>query len=164
MQNTKDTFLMALRDRLATVNPERTCVVRGMRSPAVLAEENELVRGDGELPAETFVLRWMEPAMDETEAMPMVSLPCEIAYWTEGSALAAGMDRGRVLSAMDGELRQMLQPGTTRKRDYSSAPATDLQTFVFWGEVSLDKTVMKGSRMSRVAQVTVLGIEEAGEA
>jgi hypothetical protein len=38
MQNAKDSFYMALRTRLATINPERTILLRGALRPGILAE------------------------------------------------------------------------------------------------------------------------------
>ena len=182
MQNTKDSFLLMLRDRLSVVNPERTCVVRGATRAAVLAAENELASAEPEAgevwPAETFVVRWGEPYVDTSEAMPLLSLPCEIAYWTVGSDLAAGMDRGRVLTAMDGELRQMLLPAFTAKQDCRTLPPTPMRTNVFWSAASFGAVVKTklatgiskagrveaaGAKLSRVARLTVFGLEEAGE-
>ena len=42
MQDARDTFFVALRTRLAAINPERTIVLRGQIRPGVLVEENEL--------------------------------------------------------------------------------------------------------------------------
>ncbi len=39
MQNAKDSFYMALRTRLAAINPERTILLRGAVRPGILAEE-----------------------------------------------------------------------------------------------------------------------------
>jgi hypothetical protein len=38
MQNARDTFYVALRDRLAAVNPARTMVVRSVVRPGLLVE------------------------------------------------------------------------------------------------------------------------------
>ena len=41
MQNAKDSFYMALRTRLAAINPERTILLRGAARPGILVEEAE---------------------------------------------------------------------------------------------------------------------------
>ena len=41
MQNAKDSFYMALRTRLAAINPERTVLLRGTIRPGILVEEAE---------------------------------------------------------------------------------------------------------------------------
>ena len=41
MQNAKDSFYMALRTRLAALNPDRTVLLRGTVRPGILVEEAE---------------------------------------------------------------------------------------------------------------------------
>ena len=41
MQFTKDTFYMALRTRLAALNPQRTVTIEGALRPAVIVVEDE---------------------------------------------------------------------------------------------------------------------------
>jgi hypothetical protein len=41
MQNAKDSFYIALRTRLAALNPERTILLRGTKRPGILVEEAE---------------------------------------------------------------------------------------------------------------------------
>jgi len=42
MQNAKDTFYMALRARLAAIDPERTVLLRGAARPGILVERRKL--------------------------------------------------------------------------------------------------------------------------
>ena len=56
MENAKDTFYVALRNRLAVLNPNRTMLLRGVQRPGILVEEAEAVVAM--LPADVFVLRW----------------------------------------------------------------------------------------------------------
>src|SRR5277367_3469072 len=102
MQNARDTFYVALRDRLSAVNPARTMVLRGVTRPGVLVEENELA--SAVQPVDTFCLRWTGLSVDSQGALPLVTMVCEIQYATDGDSGNGGMDRGRLLSAMDGEL------------------------------------------------------------
>ena len=62
MQNAKDSFYMALRTRLATINPERTILLRGAVRPGILVEEAEAPFS--QLPNDVFVLRWLGMAAD----------------------------------------------------------------------------------------------------
>lgn len=55
MQNAKDSFYMALRTRLATINPERTVLLRGTVRPGILVEEAEAPFN--QLPNDVFILR-----------------------------------------------------------------------------------------------------------
>ena len=101
MQDARDTFYVALRGRLATINPERTIVVRGQVRPGILVEENELPTAFQ--PVDAFSLRWTAMRVDTATPLPLVTMECEISYATDGTAANGGLDRGRLLAAMDGE-------------------------------------------------------------
>ncbi|MDE3162438.1 MAG: hypothetical protein KGL64_04180, partial [Acidobacteriota bacterium] len=57
MQNAKDSFYMALRTRLAAINPNRTILLRGALRPGIFVEEAEAPYA--QLPNDVFVLRWL---------------------------------------------------------------------------------------------------------
>jgi len=163
MQNAKDTFYTTLRDRLATVNPARTMVVRSVTRPAVLVEENELP--SDAVPVDAFRLRWTSLKVDPDGALPLVTMVCEIRYATDGSSGNGGMDRGRLLAAMDAELASALSasPRSAVKTSYSTAPPLPLNTNVFWGEVTFNPAAVAGERLERVATLEVFCYQEAGE-
>ena len=46
MQNAKDSFYMALRTRLTTINPGRTILLRGAVRPGILVEEARAVAAE----------------------------------------------------------------------------------------------------------------------
>lgn len=174
MQDTKDTFYVTLRDRVAAGNPARTVAVRGVTRPGVLVEENELPAGW--VPADVFWMRWTDVAVDRTGAVPLVALTCSIRYGTDGDAGVGGMDRGRLLGAMDAELAVALGAGAqgvavrnVRKTDYRSLVGSSgtgtvvmLGTNVFWGDVVFGPAAVVGERLERVATVVVFGFVEAG--
>lgn len=163
MQNAKDTFYTTLRDRLAAINPARTTGIRGITRPAVLVEENELA--SDAVPVNTFRLRWAGLRIDHSSALPLVTMACEIRYATDGSSGNGGMDRGRLLAAMDAELATALNqaPQSIAKMNYSSAPPVAQATNVFWGDVTFSAAVTTGERMERIATVEVFCYQEAGE-
>jgi hypothetical protein len=163
MQNAKDTFYTTLRDRLAAVNPARTMVVRGVTRPAVLVEENELP--SDAVPVDAFRLRWTSLKVDPDGALPLVTMGCEIRYTTDGNSGNGGMDRGRLLAAMDAELASALSqvPRSAVKTSYSTAPPLALNTNVFWGDVTFGAAAVTGERLERVATVEVFCYQEAGE-
>lgn len=167
MQNTKDTFYETLRNRLAALNPDRTIVIRGVTRPGTLVEENELVTTT-DVP-DCFRLRWRPAVVDAKGALPMIALQCEIAYETAGSALNSGMDRGRALAAMDGELLAALNesPQTIVKTNYAGLAfgraATTMSTSLWWGGVAFGATTIKDDRLARIATVDVMSFEETGE-
>jgi hypothetical protein len=169
MQSARDTFYITLRNRLAAVNPARTMVLRGVTRPGVLVEENELA--SAYQPVDAFCLRWTGLSVDAKGALPLVTMVCEVRYATDGDSGNGGMDRGRLLSAMDGELVAAVSaaPQNVPKVDYAAAagvsgtaPVT-MATNVFWSDAVFGATVVNGERLERVATVDVFSYQEAGE-
>ena len=167
MQNAKDSFYEVLRDRLATVNPERTVVVRGLSRPGLVVDENEAL-STAALP-DCFHLRWTDALLLEQGAMPLVAQTCEISYATAGASWNGGLDRGRSLAAMDGELLTALQlrPRNGPKSNYSGLAtgggATPMNTRIWWGDVSFTPSKVVSDRLIRTATVQLMSYQEAGE-
>lgn len=163
MQNAKDTFYTTLQARLAAINPSRTMVVRGVTRPALLVEDNELPTDT--VPVDAFRLRWTGLKVDNEAALPLAAMACEIRYATDGNAGNGGMDRGRLLAAMDAELATALAmpPRSALKMSYTAAPPAPLATNVFWGEAAFAPVVVSDERLERVATVDVFFYQEAGE-
>src|SRR5664280_1178668 len=138
MQNEKDTFYMTLQSRLTALNPARTIVVRGVVRPGTLVDENELP--SEWVPVDVFRLQWSGLQVNSTGPLPLVAMECSIQYATDGSSGNGGMDRGRLLAAMDAELAAALgaEPHTVGKMNYSAAgagiAATPMGTNVFWAD------------------------------
>jgi hypothetical protein len=169
MQNARDTFYVALRDRLAAINPARTMVLRGVTRPGVLVEENELA--SAYQPVDVFCLHWTGLGVDAKGALPLISMTCQITYATDGDSGNGGMDRGRLLSAMDAELASAVNaaPQNAVKTNYvasaggSGVAATAMETNVFWGDVAFGAVVVNDERLERTATVEVFSYQEAGE-
>ena len=165
MQNAKDTFYEVLRGRLAVLNPERTIVVRSVTRPGTLVDENEL-QVSAALP-DCFHLRWTAMSVEVQGALPLVTLACEIGYATAGTN--GGLDRGRALAAMDGELLAAVRqpPHCTVKSNYSPLPsggaALPMATRIWWGDAAFGAVKLDRDRIARVATVAVMSYEEAGE-
>ncbi len=134
MQFAKDSFYMALRERLAALNPSRTVTLSGATRPAVIVAENELVIPVEPLP-DAFYLEWgaAHAVEQQTGSRVLTAMECEVSYHTMGSC-ESGVDRGRTLAALDTEMMGMCQPPTTEKRDYTQSPSVDLGTAVMWTE------------------------------
>ena len=161
MQNAKDSFYMALRGRLAAINPERTILLRGTLRPGILVEEAEAPFS--QLPNDIFILRWAGLALDMNLGSAMVAAECEIIYQTCGSQSFGGLDRGRALSQMDEEMTGMLTPFSTPKFNYTMTPPLALLTKVFWDEPAITPIVVQRDRLSRSAKVLVYSYQEQGE-
>lgn len=161
MQNAKDSFYMALRSRLAAINPERTIMLRGAVRPGIVVEEAEAPFS--QLPSDVFILRWLGLGGDVNLDATMVAEECEIIYQTCGSQSFGGLDRGRALSAMDEELLAMLQPFGTPKLSFTATPPAQMLTQVFWDEPGFGPVVTQRDRLSRSVKVMVYSYQEQGE-
>jgi hypothetical protein len=161
MQNAKDSFYMALRSRLAALNPQRTILLRGAVRPGVLAEEAEAPFS--QLPTDVFILRWLGLGVDVNLDTTMAAEECEIVYHTCGCQSFGGLDRGRSLSAMDEELLSMLQPSSTPKLCFTATPPAGMLTQVFWDEPLFGPVATQRDRLSRSARVMVYSYQEQGE-
>ena len=167
MTNAKDTFYLMLRDRLAALNPARTIVVRGVARPAVLVQENELATDT--IAPNAFLLHWTALKVDTQGPLPLAAMTCEIRYATDGNAGNGGMDRGRLLSAMDAELTTALRisPHSVLKMNYAAssvgvAPIA-MATNVFWSDAVFNPVTVAAERFERVATVEVFCYQEVGE-
>lgn len=161
MQNAKDSFYIALRTRLAVVNPERTILLRGSLRPGILVEEAEAPFT--QLPNDVFVVRWLGLGTDLDLSSAMTAQECEIVYQTSGTQAFGGLDRGRTLNEMDEELVALLQPFCTPKLNYSVQPAATMLTQVFWDEPVFTPVVALRDRLSRSAKVVIYSYQEQGE-
>jgi hypothetical protein len=161
MQNAKDSFYMALRSRLISVNPDRTVVLRGAVRPGILVEEAEAPFN--QLPSDVFVLRWLGLGTDANFDITLIASECEIIYQTCGCQSFGGLDRGRALSAMDGELLSILQPFFAPKLSFTATPPAPLLTQVFWDEPGFGPVTIQKDRLGRSVKVTIYSYQEQGE-
>jgi hypothetical protein len=161
MQNAKDSFYMALRNRLTTINPERTFLLRGAVRPGILVEDAEAPFSPP--PNDVFMLRWLGLGMDLELGSAMAAEECEIVYQTCGTQSFGGLDRGRTLSEMDGELVAMLEPFYTPKLSYTTTPPAAMLTRVFWDEPGFGQVVTQRDQLSRSVKVMVYSYQEQGE-
>jgi hypothetical protein len=139
MQPTKDSFYIALRDRLAAANPSRVITVNGTTRPAIVVAENEVVIPVRPLP-DAFYIEWgaVQAISQASGQRAMLSLECVISYHTFGTA-ESGVDRGRALATLDTDLLSITQPGCTAKIDYASSPPAELGTSIVWSAPQLGK-------------------------
>src|SRR5258708_5435949 len=133
MQNIKDSLYVALRDRLAALNPARTVTVLGVTRPAVIVPENEIADSALPLP-EAFYLAWgaaSAAAGTERLDLPLLKIRCEITYWTQGADDLSSQDRGRTLAQLDEEFLSVTTPPRTALKDFSQVPVADLAAKIF---------------------------------
>jgi len=161
MQNAKDSFYMALRTRLAALNPKRTILLRGAVRPGILVEEAEA--SPAQLPNDVFVLRWTDLGVDVDLGSAMTAAGCEIFYQTCGTQSFGGLDRGRSLSEMDVELMAMLADCNAAKLNFTATPPSEMLTQVFWDEPKFGPITTQRERLSRSVKVMVYSYQEQGE-
>jgi len=166
---------MALRERLAAVNPARTVVINGVTRPAILVAENEPANS-AEPMAETFHIYWGGAKVSKAHSggeRPLMGLECTIAYRTAGSG-EAGVDRGRGLAKLDEELLAICRPGWAAKREYTQSPPAELGTNLMWNPPDLGETetvgeapsswrktrAISGARLQRLASMTIYFFRE----
>jgi hypothetical protein len=161
MQNAKDTFYITLRSRLAAVNPARTMTLRAVSRPGILVTEAEAPMPQPQLDA--FALNWTVLEADLQLPAILAQMTCEIQYSTAGTRANAGLDRGRALEEMDYEVLKLLYPYSAQKTNYSTNPASAMNTLVFWSEPDFGPIVTQRDRLSRTVTVTVFAFQEQGE-
>ncbi len=159
MQAAKDTFLRTLSERLTGLNPARTVTLDGGARAAVLAVENETPSAYAE--RETFVVSWESAALAVPGAGLMYA-ECKVSYGSQGSDAMLRTDRGRTVTAMDGELLGMCTPRWAAKHDYTQTPPAALGTNVFWTAPVLEGLSEAGGVLTRTAKVRLYFFPEVG--
>ncbi len=173
MQFTKDSFYMAMQQRLAALNPQRTITLSGATRPAVVVAENELVIPIVPLP-DAFYIEWgaAQLAARQTGSRELMEMECVISYHTFGT-VESGVDRGRTLGELDTELLSICQPQHTAKQDFTQSPSVSLGTNILWTAPTLGKVAgseappneklpqwTEGVRLERVATLKVFFFPE----
>src|SRR5262245_18496790 len=120
MQNIKDSFYLALRDRLATLVPARIVTIQNIARPAVVVIENE-TPDQQPLQPNAFYLTFGQ--VELIDSAPLVKLGCKITYWVEGTDTLSYQDRGRALAGSDEELLAIVLPANAALKDCSQSPA-----------------------------------------
>ena len=165
MQFAKDSFFLALQQRLAALNPARSITLNGATVPAVVVVENQPPSSAEPLP-NTFYIEWGAAGVIGGHAGngALMSLDAVVSYYTLGTVQSM-VDRGRVLAELDDELLSICQPPNTTKQDFTQAPSADLGTSVFWGQPSFTEGTKSGvtdeaekhqdGRVERKAKLTI---------
>jgi hypothetical protein len=161
MQATKDSFYIALRDRLVTVNPNRTITLDGATRPAIAVIENEPPSGAPQL-CDTFYLHWGN-ARPASGAAGLMAMDCAVAYCTKGSLQNGSLDRGRDLASLDQDLLAICSPAQTAKKDYSSGSPIPLGSTIFWTNPVLNAAKSTLPYVGREITVTVFFYPEVNQ-
>jgi hypothetical protein len=162
MQPTKDSFYIALRDRLVAVDPNRTVILDGATRPAIAVLENEPPSG-APLLSDTFYLHWGNARPAPLQAGTLMAMDCTITYCTKGSVPNASLDRGRDLASLDCDLLAICSPPQTPKCDYSASPPAALASTIFWTQPLLTAAKIISPYVGRDVTITVFFYPEVNQ-
>jgi len=162
MQATKDSFYVALRDRLVQCDPNLTITIDGATRPAIVVLENE-PPSSAPQQDEAFYLHWGEARLVHPGNSTLMSLECTISYSSAGQRDTGGVARGRSLAALDADLLTVCAPSCTEKYDYSSGSPVDLNSSIFWTLPQLKTAKLDATEVGRQAQVTVFFYPEVNQ-
>lgn len=184
MQSTKDTFYVALRTALATVNPARTISLMGQVRPAIVVAENEAPSaltaptpfeqadaaglGSRTRLLDCFMIHFgaavevqhqngcptLSPDFGEGW-VPLMIMQCVIAYATTGTPNGSGADRGRTLAQLDRELLAITSAQLAPKMDYSQSPAAALDSNIMWSVPQFADPQQVGTELRRIATMSI---------
>lgn len=162
MQSTKDSFYVALRDRLVAVDPNRTVTLDGATRPAIAVIENEPPTG-APLLCDAFYLYWGNARPAQLPVGTLMAMDCTISYCTKGSVQNANLDRGRDLASLDNDLLAICSPPLTAKYDYSTASPVALGSTIFWTLPVFNAAKSTSPYVGRDVSVTVFFYPEAAQ-
>jgi hypothetical protein len=162
MQPTKDSFYVALRNRLVTVDPNRTVTLDGATRPAIAVIENEPPSG-APLLCDAFYLHWGNARPATPAIGNMMAMDCTVSYCTKGSIQNASLDRGRDLASLDNDLLAIFSPPQTAKYDYSTGAPVALGSTIFWTQPLLNAAKSVPPYVGREITVTVYFYPEVNQ-
>lgn len=162
MQAAKDTFYIALRDRLVQLNPALTITIDGATRPAIVVEENEPPTSV-ERQNDAFYLQWDAAEAVHSANSTLMSMECVIAYTSEGERETGGVGRGRGLSALDSVLLAICSPPHAHKYDYSTGAPVELGSVIFWSPPVLKEPKTETAQVGREAHITVFFYPEVNQ-
>jgi hypothetical protein len=162
MQPTKDSFYVALRDRLVARNPQRVIPLDGALRPAIAVAENEAGDSSPQI-CEAFFLRWGKAQAVQPSSSALMTMECTVSYRTSGSEQSGGLDRGRCLASLDDDLLAICAPPQTQKCDYSSGTPAGLGSTIFWTHPALSLATSSPQFLERDATLTVFFMPEVNQ-
>ncbi len=162
MQAAKDSFYIALRDRLVAVDPNRTVTIDGATRPAIAVIENEPPTA-APLLCDTFYLGWGAARTALPSGGAFMAVDCTISFRTKGSIESGGLDRGRDLASLDNDLLAICFPPQTTKCDYSSGSPVSLGSTLFWTQPVLEIAKSTPPYIGRDVTLTVFFYAEVNQ-
>lgn len=163
MQTTKDTFYVALRDRLVQFDPQLTITIDGATRPAIVVVENE-PPSSLERQNDAFYIEWGMARAVHTASSTLMAMDCTISYTSAGDVNTGGVGRGRDLGRLDTDLLAICAPAQAYKCDYSSGPPTQLGSYIFWSIPEVTTVKTEAARTGHEAHITIWFYPEVNQA
>lgn len=162
MQAAKDSFYIALRDRLVARDPDLKITVDGATRPAIVVLENE---PPSSVPLQNgaFYLKWGDAEAAYASNSSLMKMKCTICYTSQGDPETGEVGRGRDLGALDADLLGICAPPRTHKFDYSSGSAVDAGSDIFWSAPELAWAKTEAVQVGREARINVFFYPEVSE-
>lgn len=162
MQAAKDTFYIALRDRLVQVDPALTITIDGATRPAIVVQENEPPLSV-QKQNEAFYLEWGKAEAKHPSSSTLMSMECVITYTSEGDRDSGGVGRGRDLGRLDADLLAICSPPQAHKYDYSSGAQAELGSFIFWSLPVMKSMKIDTGQVGREVSISVFFYPEVNQ-
>ncbi len=162
MQATKDSFYVELRNRLVTVDPQRTITLDGATRPAIVVAENEPPNVAPPL-CDAFYLHWGGARSALPSSGTLMEMECAISYRTKGTDQNGNLDRGRDLASLDNDVLAICSPPQTAKYDYSTGSAVPLGSTIFWTQPVFSARVNAPPYIGREITVSVFFYPEVNQ-
>ena len=162
MQAAKDTFYVALRDRLVQLNPALTITIDGATRPAIVVEENE---PPASIPKQNdaFYLQWGEAQLVHPATSALMMMGCVIVYTSQGEPESGGVGRGRDMATLDSDLLAICSPPQAHKYDYATGAPVELGSFIFWSRPELKILKTELGQVGREAHIAVFFYPEVSQ-
>src|SRR5271157_5312943 len=162
MQATKDSFYVALRNRLVAVDPQRTITIDMATRPAIVVAENEPPNA-APPSCDAFYLHSGGARAALPAAGTLMEMECTVAYRTKGTDANGNLDRGRDLASLDNDILAICAPPRTEKCDYSTGAAVDLGSTIFWAQPVFSALVNAPPYLGREVSASVFFYPEVNQ-
>ena len=87
-------------------------------------------------------------------------LDCKLSYGSKGTDDRLRTDRGRIVTAMDGELLRMCEPRYAAACDYTQTPPAALGTNIFWTSPVMEAPAEVDGVLLRTAKIRLFFFPE----
>lgn len=154
LQSAKDSLYVALRGRLAALDPGRTATIGGVLRPGMALAATLHAPVDEGIAGVFYLGFGKVEAVADSAADELVKVECVVSYRATASAEGLADAEGQ-LATMDAELMAICRPYSTALMDYTQTPAVGLGDAVFWSAPQMGETKAADGYLAREAKLTL---------